>query len=102
MEKPVKVTSHCRPTIKRLHNIRDPKIVKSEKHIDESRHHETILDMGTMEECYEKIFGKTVKKYNAKQKRNDRKIEICIVRTNRNFKEVINSYDSRVVKLLEN
>ena len=74
MEKPVKVTSHCRPTIKRLHNIRDPKIVKSEKHIDESRHHETILDMGTMEECYEKIFGEAVKKYNAKQKRSDRKI----------------------------
>ena len=66
---------HCRPIIQRLHNKRDPKIVSSEKHIDLSRTHETILDCGTIEQCYEQIFGEAVKKYNAKQKRKDRRIE---------------------------
>lgn len=70
-----KAMCHCRPIIQRLHNKRDPKIVSSEKHIDLSRTHETILDCGTIEQCYEQIFGETVKKYNAKQKRKDRRIE---------------------------
>lgn len=69
-----KITCHCRPNIKRGHNIRDPKIVRAEKHIDPSRPHETIFDMGTLQECYEKIFGDAVRKYNEKQKRSDRKI----------------------------
>ena len=65
----------CRPIIERLHNKRDPKIVSSEKHIDLSRPHETILDCGTLEKCYQQIFDEAVKKYNAKQKRKDRRIE---------------------------
>lgn len=39
-----KAMCHCRPIIQRLHNKRDPKIVSSEKHIDLSRTHETILE----------------------------------------------------------
>ena len=70
-----KAMCHCRPIIQRLHNKRDQKIVSSEKHIDLSRTHETILDCGTIEQCYEQIFGEAVKKYNAKQKRKDRRIE---------------------------
>ena len=70
-----KAMCHCRPIIQRLHNMRDPKIVCSEKHIDLSRPHETILDCGTLEKCYEQIFGEAVKNYNAKQKRKDRRIE---------------------------
>ena len=70
-----KATCHCRPIIKREHNKRDPKIVSSEKHIDLSRPHETILDCGTLEKCYKQIFDEAVKKYNAKQKRKDRRIE---------------------------
>ncbi len=70
-----KAMCHCRPIIQRLHNKRDPKIVSSEKHIDLSRTHETILDCGTIEQCYEQIFEEAVKKYNAKQKRKDRRIE---------------------------
>ena len=70
-----KAMCHCRPIIQRLHNKRDPRIVSSEKHIDLSRTHETILDCGTIEQCYEQIFGEAVKKYNAKQKRKDRRIE---------------------------
>ena len=59
-----KATCHCRPIIKREHNKRDPKIVSSEKHIDLSRPHETILDCGTLEKCYKQIFDEAVKKYN--------------------------------------
>lgn len=70
-----KATCHCRPIIKREHNKRDPKIVSSEKHIDLSRPHETILDCGTLEKCYKQIFDEAVKKYNAKQKRKDRRVE---------------------------
>ena len=70
-----KAMCHCRPIIQRLHNKRDPKIVSSEKHIDLSRPHETILDCGTLEKCYQQIFDEAVKKYNAKQKRKDRRIE---------------------------
>lgn len=70
-----KAMCHCRPIIRRLHNLRDPKIVNAEKHIDSNRPHETILDCGTLDQCYEQIFGEAVKKYNAKQKRKDRRIE---------------------------
>ena len=70
-----KAMCHCRPIIQRLHNKRDPKIVSSEKHIDLSRPHETFLDCGTLEKCYQQIFDEAVKKYNAKQKRKDRRIE---------------------------
>lgn len=70
-----KAMCHCRPIIQRLHNMRDPKIVSSENHIDLSRPHETILDCGTLEKCYKQIFDEAVKKYNAKQKRKDRRIE---------------------------
>ncbi len=66
---------HCRPVIQRRHNLRDPKIVSSEKHIDPNRPHENILDCGTLEQCYEQIFREAVNKYNAKQKRKDRRIQ---------------------------
>ena len=69
-----KVTAHCRPKIRRLHNMRDRKITRSESHIDKNGRHETILDLGTLEEAYEQIFGEAVKKFNAKQKRKDRMI----------------------------
>lgn len=70
-----RVMCHCRPQIQRAHNIRDSRIVKTEKHIDLTRPHEVILDLGTMEQSYEIIFGEAVKRYNAKQKRKDRHIK---------------------------
>ena len=69
-----KAMCHCRPISQRLHNKRDPQLVRSEKHIDLSRPHETILYCGTLEQCYEQIFGEAVKNYNAKQKRKDLRI----------------------------
>ena len=70
-----KATCHCRPIIKREHNKRDPKIVSSEKHIDLSRPHETILDCGSLEKCFKQIFREAAEKYNAQQKRKNRRIE---------------------------
>lgn len=70
-----KAMCHCRPIIQRLHNKRDPKIVSSEKHIDLSRPHETILDCGSLDKCCRQIFDEAREKYNAKQKRKDRRIE---------------------------
>lgn len=70
-----KAMCHCRPIIQRLHNKRDPKIVGSEKHIDLSRPHETILDCGSLDKCYRQLFDEAREKYNAKQKRKDRRIE---------------------------
>lgn len=70
-----KVMAHCRPKIVRAHNIRDPKIVTAENHIDSTRPHEIIFDMGTLEEAYHKIFDESVAIYNAQQKRKDRRIE---------------------------
>lgn len=70
-----KAMCHCRPIIQRLHNKRDPKIVGSEKHIDLSRPHETILDCGSLEKCFKQIFREAAEKYNAQQKRKDRRIE---------------------------
>ncbi|MCR4733950.1 MAG: hypothetical protein K5829_02960 [Treponema sp.] len=70
-----KVMCHCRPKIVRAHNIRNQKIVAGEKHIDPTRPHKTILDLGTLEEAYHKIFDESVAIYNAQQKRKDRRIE---------------------------
>ncbi len=70
-----KAMCHCRPIIIREHNLRNPKIVQSEKHIDQTRFHETILDLGTLEESYEQIFGESIATYNAKQKRKERRIK---------------------------
>jgi hypothetical protein len=71
----VRVSAHCRPKIHREHNNRTMSVVGAEEHIDHSRLHENILDMGDMYECYEKIFGQAVTDYNKAQKRKDRRIE---------------------------
>ena len=71
----VRVTAHCRPRIHREHNNRTLSVVGAEQHIDLTKMHEVILDMGDMYECYEKIFGDAVANYNMNQKRKDRRIE---------------------------
>lgn len=45
------------------------------KHVDFSRSHENIyIKQESLEDAYDKLFGEALEKYNAKQKRNDRKI----------------------------
>lgn len=67
----------------REHNIRDEEYCKNQEHITfknktEAEHEEWakthILIDEKPEDAYERIFGETIKKYDAKQKRSDRRI----------------------------
>ena len=72
-----RVTASCKPKYSLGHNIRLPEYINNqeEKHIDLSRPHKVLLYMGDEKEMYEKIFGEAIKKFNAKQKRKDRRID---------------------------
>lgn len=69
-----RVTALCRPKYSFGHNLRLPGYVESQKHIDSTRPHKVLLHMGDERETYEKIFGQSIKEYNKKQKRKDRRI----------------------------
>lgn len=56
------------------HNIRDPKLVKHEKHIDPTKKSEVTVNLGRLEAAYETVFGDYVKEYN-KDLRKDRQIK---------------------------
>ena len=59
--------------VRRNHNIRNPKYVEKERHIDPNKPHEIWHDE-TAPHAYKRIFGPSVQEYNARQKRPDRKI----------------------------
>lgn len=59
--------------VRRNHNIRNPKYVEKERHIDPNKPHEIWHDE-TASHAYKRIFGPSVQEYNARQKRPDRKI----------------------------
>lgn len=69
-----RVTLNCGTKYSFGHNLRDPKYVESQVHIDPKGKHEMLLHLGNEREAYQKIFGEAIKKYNAKQKRKDRRI----------------------------
>lgn len=69
-----RVTALCRPEYSFGHNLRLPDFVENQKHIDSTRPHKVLLHLGDERECYEKVFGESIKKYNSKQKRKDRRI----------------------------
>lgn len=69
----VTISTHNGWQVAREHNIRNPKVVSKEKHIEMSRPHETWIDE-PVREAYKRLFGEAVEEYNAKQKRSDRKI----------------------------
>lgn len=56
------------------HNIRDPKLVKHEKHIDPTKKSEVTINLGRLDAAYETVFGDYVKEYN-KGLRKDRQIK---------------------------
>ena len=70
----VTISTHNGSAVAREHNIRNPKVVSKESHIDMERPHETWIDE-PIREAYKRLFGKSVEAYNAKQKRSDRKIK---------------------------
>ncbi len=68
------VSFHNGTAVRHGHNIRDPKIVENEKHIDPEGHYEIWEDI-PISKAYSDLFGKAVQEYNSKQKRTDRKIK---------------------------
>lgn len=67
------IATHNGTQIARQHNLRNPKVVSKEPHIDINGISEIWLDEEPRK-AYERLFGEAVRKYNAKQKRSDRKI----------------------------
>ncbi|PEO37575.1 plasmid recombination protein [Bacillus wiedmannii] len=62
--------------VKHNNRVMNEKEKKRNSHIDQSRSHENkYLVQKDVKELYQEEFGEVLEKYNAKQKRNDRKID---------------------------
>ena len=70
-----RVTAFCRPKYSFGHNLRLEEYVENQKHIDPTREHGVFLHLGDERAAYEVVFGESIKKYNEKQKRKDRRIK---------------------------
>ncbi len=73
MENEVTISTHNGSQVARQHNLRNPKVISKEDHIDPDGHFEVWLDEDP-KVAYERLFGEAVRDYNAKQKRDNRKI----------------------------
>lgn len=71
---PVTISTHNGTAVAREHNIRNKKVVNKENHIDPNGIHETWIDE-PIRQAYERLFGESVRNYNNKQARADRKID---------------------------
>ncbi len=73
MENNVTISTHNGSQVARQHNLRNPKVIAKEDHIDPNGHFEVWLDEEP-KTAYEKLFGKAIQEYNERQTREDRKI----------------------------
>ena len=73
IENEVTISTHNGSQVARQHNLRNPKVIAKEDHIDPNGHFEVWLDEDP-KVAYERLFGEAVQAYNAKQKREDRQI----------------------------
>lgn len=73
IENEVTISTHNGSQVARQHNLRNPKVICKEDHIDPNGHFEVWLDEDP-KVAYERLFGEAVKAYNAKQTRLDRQI----------------------------
>lgn len=70
------ISTHNGSIANRDHNIRNPKVTDSQKHIDKSLLDQNeILHDEKHREAYQRIFGQALAEYNQKQKRPERKIK---------------------------
>ncbi|MBE6755385.1 MAG: hypothetical protein E7555_02860 [Ruminococcaceae bacterium] len=74
MSSPMTTTTHVGPRVVQGHNIRDPRLIMKEKHIDLNGIHEIWLNKN-IRKSYDEIFGEAVREYNEKQKDPRRKID---------------------------
>lgn len=70
----VTISTHNGSSVAREHNIRNEKVVSKEAHIDQNGIHETWHDE-KVRDAYKRIFGESVKEYNEKQSRPERRIK---------------------------
>lgn len=95
------IATHNGSVSNRDHNIRNPKVVAKQSHIDPNGHFEIWIDEKPRD-AYKRIFGDALKEYNAKQTREDRKIKdyynhICKDKKKHPVYEmIIGVYDSEV------
>ena len=73
IEKEVTISTHNGSQVARQHNLRNPKVIVKEDHIDPDGHFEVWLDEEP-KAAYERLFGEAVRAYNERQTREDRKI----------------------------
>lgn len=73
IENEVTISTHNGSQVARQHNLRNPKVIAKEDHIDPNGHFEVWLDEEP-KAAYERLFGDAVRAYNEKQTREDRKI----------------------------
>ena len=67
----VTISTHNGTSVSRQHNIRNPKVVSKEPHIDPNGLHETWVDE-PIQQAYDRLFGAALAEYNAKQTRPER------------------------------
>lgn len=70
----VTISTHNGSAVSREHNVRNPKVVSKEPHIDMNGTHEVWIDE-PVRKAYDRLFGEAVKAYNAKQARPERRIK---------------------------
>lgn len=69
----VTISTHNGSSVSREHNIRNRNVTDKESHIDPNGKHEVWHDE-KIRHAYTRLFGEAVERYNAKQKRSDRRI----------------------------
>lgn len=69
----VTISTHMGYKVRQEHNRRNRAITDKEAHIRKDGHYEIWRDI-PVREAYDRIFGKAVEEYNAKQKREERRI----------------------------
>lgn len=70
----VTISTHNGSSVAREHNIRNPKVICKEPHIEPNGIHETWIDE-PIREAYDRLFGAAVDEYNSKQARPERRIK---------------------------
>lgn len=69
----VTISTHNGSAVAREHNIRNPKVVSKEPHIDVNGLHEVWIDE-PVRQAYDRLFGEAVEAYNARQARPERQM----------------------------
>ena len=74
MESPMTIRWHTNPKVRQGHNVRDPKYIKKQPHIQPDGEYEIWLHKD-IDEAYHEIFDESVQEYNEKQTDSRRKIK---------------------------